>query len=153
MKHKSATPNPTQEETPMSDASVVAYDHALFPELLSTDPGDVMGRFAERFQKAETLDDLFDALEGNLSRSLIGHKVRIDSVQWAPYQSDRGVVPLAICQAVDLTTGEETEFATTGGVLTMFIRRAELIGAIPFDAKIVGKRTAGGQTALNFERV
>ena len=62
-------------------------------------------------------------------------------------------IPLAICQAVDLTTGEETEFATTAGVLTMFIRRAELIGAIPFDAKIVGKKTANGQTALNFERV
>jgi hypothetical protein len=35
----------------------------------------------------------------------------------------------------------------------MFIRRAELIGAIPFDAKIVGKKTANGQTALNFERL
>ena len=117
------------------------------------DPGDVMGRFADRFKKAETLDDLFDALEGNLSRSLVGHKVRIQSVQWAPYQSDRGITPLAICAATDLTTGEEIEFATTGGVLTMFIRRAELIGAIPFDAKIVGKKTDGGQTALNFERL
>ena len=137
----------------MSDAEVLAYDDKLFPELLSTDPGDVMARFAERFQKAETLDGLFDALEGNLSRSLVGHKVRISSVQWAPYMSDRGVVPLAVCQVTDLATGEETEFATTGGVLTMFIRRAELIGAIPFDAKIVGKKTANGQTALNFERL
>ena len=112
-----------------------------------------MERFAQRFMAAESIDDLFDALEGNLSRSLVGHKVRISSVAWAPYQSDRGTIPLAICQAVDLTTGEETEFATTAGVLTMFIRRAELIGAIPFDAKIVGKKTSNGQTALNFERV
>jgi len=137
----------------MSDAEVLAYDDKLFPELLRTDPESVMARFAERFVKAETLDDLFDVLEGNLSRSLIGHKVRVQAVAWAPYQSDRGVVPLAVCQATDLTTGEETEFATTGGVLTMFIRRAELIGAIPFDAKIVGKKTGGGQTALNFERL
>ncbi len=137
----------------MSNAEVLAYDQNLFPELLQTDPESVMERFAARFQAAESIDDLFDALEGNLSRSLVGHKVRIASVQWAPYQSDRGTIPLAVCQAVDLTTGEETEFATTGGVLTMFIRRAELIGAIPFDAKIVGKKTANGQTALNFERL
>jgi hypothetical protein len=137
----------------MSDTQIEAYDHALFPELLNTDPESVMVRFAERFMRAETLDDLFDALEGNLSRSLVGHKVRIQSVQWAPYQSDRGITPLAICQATDLTTGEETEFATTGGVLTMFIRRAELLDCIPFDAKIVGKRTSNGQTALNFERL
>jgi hypothetical protein len=137
----------------MPDAEVLAYDDKLFPELLRTDPESVMARFAERFVKAETLDDLFDVLEGNLSRSLIGHKVRVQAVSWAPYQSDRGVVPLAACKATDLTTGEETEFATTGGVLTMFIRRAELIGAIPFDAKIVGKKTGSGQTALNFERL
>ena len=137
----------------MSDAEVLAYDQNLFPELLQTDPESVMERFAQRFMAAESIDDLFDAIEGNLSRSLVGHKVRISSVAWAPYQSDRGVIPLAICKAVDLTTGEETEFATTGGVLTMFIRRAELIGAIPFDAKIVGKKTSNGQMALNFERV
>ena len=137
----------------MSDSEVIAYDDKLFPELLQTDRESVMLRFAERFKAAETIDDLFDALEGNLSRSLVGHKVRINSVQWAPYQSDRGVVPLAICQAVDLTTGEETEFATTAGVLTMFIRRAELIGAIPFEARIAGKKTQNGETALNFERV
>ena len=137
----------------MPDAEVLAYDDKLFPELLRTDPESVMARFAERFVKAETLDDLFDVLEGNLSRSLIGHKVRVQAVSWVPYQSDRGVVPLAACKATDLTTGEETEFATTGGVLTMLIRRAELIGAIPFDAKIVGKKTGSGQTALNFERL
>lgn len=137
----------------MSDAEVLAYDPNLFGELLSVDPESVMERFAQRFMAAETIEDLFDALEGNLSRSLVGHKVRISSVAWAPYQSDRGTIPLAICQAVDLTTGEETEFATTAGVLTMFIRRAELIGAIPFDAKIVGKKTSNGQAALNFERV
>lgn len=137
----------------MSNAEVLAYDQNLFPELLQTDPESVMERFAQRFMAAESIDDLFDALEGNLSRSLVGHKMCINSVQWAPFQSDRGTIPLAICQAVDLTTGEETEFATTAGVLTMFIRRAELIGAIPFDAKIVGKKTSNGQTALNFERV
>ena len=134
-------------------ASIEAYDHNLFPELLSMDPGDVMARFAERFSQAETLDDLFDALEGNTSKNLVGKKVRVTKVQWAPYESDRGVIPLAICEAVNLTTGEEMEFATTSGVLTMFIRRAEIIGAIPFEARIAGKKTSSGQTALNFERV
>ena len=137
----------------MSNAEVLAYDQNLFPELLQTDPESVMERFAARFQAAESIDDLFDAIEGNLSRSLIGHKVRISSVAKRAPSVLLCPLPLAICKAVDLTTGEETEFATTGGVLTMFIRRAEIIGAIPFDAKIVGKKTSNGQTALNFERV
>lgn len=133
--------------------AVEAYDHNLFPELLSMDHGDVTARFAQRFTRAETIDDLFDVLEGNTSKTLVGTKLRLESVQWAPYESDRGVIPNAICKAVNLSTGEEFEFATTSGVLTMFIRRAELIGAIPFEARIAGKKTSNGQTALNFERV
>ena len=139
----------------MSDnaTTVEPYDHNLFPELLSMDPGDVTARFAERFQRAETIDDLFNVLEGNTSKNLIGAKLRVTAVAWAPYESDRGVIPNAICEAVNLATGEEFEFATTSSVLTMFIRRAELIGAIPFEARIAGKKTSNGQTALNFERV
>lgn len=131
---------------------VVLYDQELFPELLSQDPDEVMARFAQRFVKAESLDDLFNVLEGNTSNAMIGRRLEINRVQWAPYESDRGVIPNAICQAADLDTGELVEFATTGQMLTMFIRRAEIIGALPFRAKIAGRKTRSGQTALNFER-
>jgi hypothetical protein len=132
---------------------VAIYDTTLWPELLDQDPEAVMARFAERFVKAENLDELFNVLEGNSSKDMIGRKVEIRSVKWAPYESDSGIIPNAICTATDLDTGELTEFATTGGMLTMFIRRAELIGALPFQARIAGRKTRSGQTALNFERV
>ena len=132
---------------------VVAYDPSLFPTLKEQDENDVRLRFAARFQRAETIDDLFNVLQGNTSDKMVGRAVEIRSVEWAPYESDRGVIPLAVCQAVDGETGEMLEFATTSDMLTMFVRRAELIGAFPFRARIVEKKTRTGQTALNFERI
>lgn len=141
-----------------SDSNVVGgelvlYDTTLFPTLLDQDPEAVSQRFAERFKRADSLDDLFDVLEGNSTKNMVGAKVQVDSVSWAPYESDRGVIPNAICQGVNLDTGEVIEFATTSQMLTLFIRRAELIKALPFQARITAKKTRSGQTALNFERV
>ena len=126
---------------------------ALFPELLSTDPESTLWAAlptgSRRPRRSTTCSTPWRATSPGPSSATRSGSTRCSGRPTSP----TGVVPLAICQAVDLTTGEETEFATTGGVLTMFIRRAELIGAIPFDAKIVGKKTASGQTALNFERL
>lgn len=141
-------PDPTAEKP-----EVVHYDRELFPALLDMDPDEAAGRIIARYQRAETLDDLFDVLEGNTSKTLVGHKFQFRSVAWAPYESDRGVIPLAICDAVDLDTGEETEFATTGQMLVQFLRRAELIGAYPFEAKLTATKTNSKRDALNFERV
>ena len=138
----------------MTDKSVeiVAYDPAIFGNLVDQDPAAVSARFAERFMRAETVDDLFNALEGNTSKNLVGKRMQITAVSWAPFESDRGIIPNAICTAADVETGEVFEFATTSEALTLFIRRAELIGALPFNARIAEKRTRSGQTALNFER-
>lgn len=136
-----------------ASTEVVSYDPGLFPDLLDQDPQAVTARFAQRFLQAESLEDLFNVLEGNSSKNMVGRKLEIQAVAWAPYESDRGVIPNAICTAADLETGEVVEFATTSQVLTMFIRRAEMVGALPFQARIAGKKTRSGQTALNFERV
>lgn len=138
-------------EHPVS-GEVVLYDHSLFPTLLDQSPEAVTERFAERFKRAESLDDLFDVLGGNSTKNMVGARVQVDSVSWAPYESERGVIPNAICQGVNLDTGEVIEFATTSQMLTLFIRRAELIKALPFKARITAKKTRSGQTALNFER-
>lgn len=132
---------------------VVLYDRDLFPELLDQDPREVNARFARRFAQAQTIEDLFNVMEGNSSQTLIGRKVQINGVQWAPYEADDGIIPLAICEAIDLETGEVIEFATTSSACTMFIRRAELIGALGFQAKITSKKTRSGNTALNLSRV
>ena len=132
---------------------LVAYDPALFPALVEQDPDEVRLRFAARFMRSETIDDLFNVLQGNTSDKMVGRTIEVREVAWSPYESDRGIIPLAVCQAVDVSTGEILEFATTSDMLTMFIRRAELVKALPFDAKIASKRTRNGQNALNFERV
>lgn len=131
---------------------LVAYDPALFPALVDQDPDEVQSRFAKRFLAAETIEDLFGVLSGNTSKDLVGRALEIRKVSWAPFESDRGIIPNAICEAADVNTGELVEFATTSAMLTMFIRRAELIGALPFVARITSKKTRNGNNALNFER-
>lgn len=134
------------------NGELVLYDRALFPDLISQDPQAVMERFAARFMAAKSLDALFDVLSGNTAQKLVGRRVQISQVAWAPFLSDDGIIPNAICQGSDIETGEVLEFATTARSLCMFIRRAELIDAFPFNVKIAAVKTRSGQTALNFER-
>lgn len=138
----------------MADTSteLVAYDQTLFPKLLDQDPEAVTARFAQRFLTAGSVDELFDVLKGQTSRDMIGRRLQLLDVAWAPFESDRGIVPLAICNATDIETGEVLEFATTSMALTMFIRRCELIDALPVNVRITSKKTRGGNDALNFER-
>lgn len=139
----------------MPDATsteLVAYDQAMFPMLQTVDPGDVTARLVGRMVKAESLDELFAVMEGTLSRDLIGQAVDVRSVSWQPYESDRGVIPLAVVEAVKIETGELVEFATTSDALVYFLRRAEVIGALPFAARITARKTKSGQTALNFTK-
>lgn len=134
-------------------SELVLYDTQLFPDLKWADPDDAGQRFAERFSRAENLDDLFDVLAGNNTQGMIGRRVEVQAVEWQAFQSDRGVIPNGICLAADIDTGEVLEFATTSQFCTMFLRRAELLGLLPLRLKIVEKVTKGGNKALNFERV
>jgi hypothetical protein len=131
---------------------VLLYDERLWPNLLSRDAHEVSAQFADQYSRAQTVEDLFGVLEGRSTKDMIGRKVQIRGVSWAPYASERGIIPNAICNGVDLNTGEALEFATTSQALTLFLRRAEMIDALPVDVRIVEKRTASGNTALNFER-
>lgn len=136
-----------------TSTDVVLYDPNLFPELQWQDPLEANSRFAERFGRAESLDDLFGVLSGNSSQNMVGRRLEIQAVDWIAYQADAGVIPNAICLAADIDSGEVLEFATTSGMCTMFIRKAELLGLLPIRVKIVEKITKSGNKALNFEKV
>jgi hypothetical protein len=138
---------------PEPSTELVAYDPNLFPALREQDPREAQARIAARFVKAETLDDLFNVLEGRTSKDMVGRRLEFHAVSWAPYQSDEGTIPLAIVTALDMDTGELVEFATTGKLVTMFIAKAELIGQLPFSARLVSVKTRQGRDALNLERV
>lgn len=124
-----------------------------FGAMQIADAGAVTKRLEARYDKAENLDDLFDALDGSSSQDLVGKKFRFMGVAWQRYDSDRGAVPQAVCSVVDLASGQEDEFVTTGGMLVRFLANAKRLDVFPFDAKIVEKTTKRGNKALNFERV
>jgi len=141
-----------EEIVPAGDMSVVLYDHELFPDLKWADPLDFEQRSAERFKRATSVDELFDVMKGNNTQSLIGRKLEVTRVEFQAYQSDEGVIPNAICQAVDLSDGEVIEFATTSGFCTKFLRMVELMGQLPVKVKVTETVTRSGQRALNFDR-
>ena len=136
-----------------TEAQIVEPAASMFTDVLSPDPEAVLDRMKGRVRKADSLDALFDSLTGNSSNQLVGRTFEFNGVVWQPYEADSGIIPQAICDAVDLSTGEATEFVTTAGMLVEFLRRAEVIGAFPFKARIVEKMTKRGQKALNFDRV
>jgi hypothetical protein len=125
---------------------------ASFPEIREVTPEAVIDRMTKRVRSATNLDQLFDSLTGNSSDALVGKSFEFTGVEWQPYESEKGIIPQAICEATDLATGEATEFVTTAGMLVQFLRQAQVLNAYPFKARIVEKTTKRGQKALNFER-
>jgi hypothetical protein len=138
-------------DAPAASGEVIAYNPAIWPDLAEQDPAKVAERFERRFMAAGTMDALFAALGGSTSKNMAGRRVEIRAVEWTGYLSEAGIIPMAICDAADAGTGEVLEFVTTSMALTLFIRRAELIGGLPFTARITETKTRSGQTALNFE--
>jgi hypothetical protein len=137
----------------LDDTGVLENLKAAFPNIAENDSNEASARIASRMLKAESVDDLFDVLDGNSSDKLVGKSLTINGVTWQLYKSDRGDIPQAVVDAVDKATGEVLEFVTTGGMLVYFLRRVEMLGKFPFDAKITEKTTKRGNKALNFERV
>lgn len=138
------------DATPMD---VVLYDHQLFGDLKWQDPQDMGRKLGERMNRAQSLDDLFGVMEGQSTKNMIGRKVEVTDVDFYAYQADDGVIPNAICQAVDLDSGEVIEFATTSGFCTAFLKRAQLLDLLPVKLRITDTLTRSGQRAINFERL
>jgi hypothetical protein len=143
----------SSQEIETVNGELVLYDHALFGDLKWQDPQDMGRKLGERMNRAKSVDDLFGVLEGNSTKMMIGRKVEILDADFYAYQADEGVIPNAICQAVDIDTGEVLEFATTSGFCTAFLRKAQLLDGFPLKVKITDTLTRSGQKAINFERV
>lgn len=142
--------------SPSESAELSALE-AFFPGITSVNPDDVTARMGDRMMASESLDDLFDALSGSNSQSQVGKTFEFHDVSWQPYEASRGngekvIIPLALCDVVNVATGEVEEFVTTGEMMVKFLRRAQQLGAFPFKARIEGKLTRSGQTALNLVR-
>jgi hypothetical protein len=129
----------------------------FFPGITSVNPDDVAARMGDRMMSGNSLDELFDALTGSNSQSQVGKTFEFHDVAWQPYEAARPggekvIIPLAVCDVVNVATGEVEEFITTGDMMVKFLRRAQQLGAFPFKARIEGKTTRSGQTALNLVR-
>jgi hypothetical protein len=132
-------------------AQLAALD-SFYPGITSVDPSAVRERMAGRMRSAQSLDELFDALSGSNSKSMVGKTFEFRSVAWQPYQAQRGIIPLAVVDAVNTATGEVEEFVTTADMMVEFLRQAQLLNVYPFKARIEEKETRSGNKALNLVR-
>lgn len=142
----------SEEVVTATSMDVVLYDHGLFGELKWQDPQDMGRKLGERMNHAKSADDLFDALSGNSTQSMVGRKLEIMDADFYAYQSDDGVIPNAICQAVDIDSGEVLEFATTSGFCAAFLKKAQLLKLFPLKVRVTETLTRSGNKAINFER-
>ena len=106
----------------------------------------------QRLMAAGSVDELFDAFQGQSSDTLVGKSFEILSVAWQPYRSQRGIIPQAVVEAINLATGEVEEWVTTAKMPVTFLLRVWQLQAFPFKTRITEKTTTSGQKALNFER-
>lgn len=145
-----ATGEMTTEQAQKSIANSFGID--FLAEVGERDAEAIQRGMLQRVHAGTTMDELFDSLQGKASDSLVGRSFEIQEVSWDIYNAAQGPLPLARVKSIDLATNQPEEWVTTSPMLTVFMKRAQEIGGLPFKAKIVGKKTRSGQTALNFER-
>lgn len=141
------------EETPITDLEPVNY--AMLTDIISTpDPAKISMEMFKRVLEAPDLDKAFDVLEGKTSEDYKGKTFRFETVEleWYQPKDKEHPVPAAKCKAVD-ANGEVIDFWTSAGMLVSFLAKAKISNALPVTWKIVEITTAGGQKALNPERV
>lgn len=141
-----------QEVVPAKGMQVAVYPVELLQKVREQDPDKVLARMAARYAQAKTLDDLFEVMEGTLTKNIIGKTIRVVGVEWAPYDKEGKEGVLAVLQCADASTGEISEVATTAFQPLMFTYYAELLGQLPFEVRVTESKTRSGQTAINFER-
>lgn len=152
-----ATPKKSTDAVVISEdearQSLVPDDFGAIPLTAERDPQATMERMAKRVRSTKSMEELFDSLNGKASDQMVGRAFQFNDVAFESYEAERGPIPLAVCDVVDLATGEVTEFVTTGGMLVQFLYQAKQLNGFPFKARITEKPTRSGQKALNFERV
>jgi hypothetical protein len=131
---------------------VVLYDTNMFGELRWQDPAEIGLRAGKRIDGAQSADDLFDVMTGNTASKLVGKVLEIREVDFIAYQADDGVIPNGICTAVDTGSGEVLEFSVTSLVCTHQLKKAQIMGWLPWKVRITEVQTRNNQKALNFER-
>lgn len=137
---------------PASNMTTAVYPVELLRKVREQDPDKVLARMGVRYAKAKTLDDLFDVMEGTLTKNIIGQRIVVTGVEWAPYDKDGREGVLAVLQVANPDGGEVSEVATTAFQPLMFTYHAELLGQLPFEVRVTESKTRSGQTAINFTR-
>jgi hypothetical protein len=141
---------PDDEGTNLPDA-VLANDDRI-PIDWNTDPLAVQRKIVDRIFKASTVDEVFEVYAGDSTAALRNKVFTVLEVSFAPYESERGVIPMAHVDGTLEGDGEITSWRTTSTSIVAMLAKLHALQAFPLKVRIVGNPTRGNFTAYHLEK-
>jgi hypothetical protein len=131
--------------------SVLAGDDRI-PIDWNTDPISVQRKIVDKILNAKTVDELFDVYAGDATSSLENKVFNILEVSFTPYESERGVIPMAHVDGVLEGQDEITSWRTTATSIVAMLAKLHQLEAFPLRVRIVSAKTSSGYKAFHLER-
>ena len=144
------TPETADEERNQPEA-VLANDDRI-PIDWNTDPLAVQRKIVDRIFKAQTVDEVFEVYAGDATAALENKVFNILEVSFAPYESERGVIPMAHVDGLLEGTDEITSWRSTSTSIGAMLAKLHQLEAFPLKVRIIAAKTQGGFKAYHLEK-
>jgi hypothetical protein len=142
--------NDQPESTDLPEAVLAGDDRV--PINWDTDPLQIQRNIVERIFKADSVDEVFNVYAGDATASIENKVFRVTGVDFAPYESEHGVIPMAHVTGAVAGEGEEMTWRTTSTSIVAMLAQLTALGAWPLDVRVVGAKTRGNFKAYHLEK-
>jgi hypothetical protein len=140
-----------QDEGPALPEAVLSGDNRI-PINWDVDPLSVQRSIVDRIFKAQTVDEVFEVYAGDATAALENKVFNILEVSFSPYESERGVIPMAHVDGLVEGTDEITSWRTTATSIVAMLAKLHQLQAFPLKVRIVAAKTQAGFKAYHLEK-
>ena len=141
---------PGDEPENLPDAVLSGDDR--IPIDWNADPLTVQRKIVDRIFKATTVDEVFEVYAGDATAALENRVFNVLEVSFAPYESERGVIPMAHVDGLPEGTDEITSWRSTSTSIVAMLAKLHYLQAFPLKVRIVAAKTQGGFKAYHLEK-
>jgi len=147
---KTAIIDPGDEQENLPEAVLSGDDR--IPIDWNTDPLAVQRKIVDQIFKATTVDQVFGIYAGDATASMENRVFNVLEVSFAPYESERGVIPMAHVDGLLEGTDEITSWRTTSTSIVAMLAKLHYLQAFTLKVRIVAAKTQGGFKAYHLEK-
>jgi hypothetical protein len=141
---------PDAGDSNLPDA-VLAGDDRI-PIDWNTDSLAVQRKIVDRIFKASNVDEVFEVYAGDATAALENKVFNILEVSFAPYESERGVIPMAHVDGTLEGDGEITSWRSTSTSIVAMLAKLHQLQAFPLKVRIIAAKTQSGFKAYHLEK-